>query len=69
MRLHSISLKEKVAMIDLWVSWFDPCRRKSQSMIPVYEAYKDKGFTIVGVAREENLTAGMNAAKSINISG
>lgn len=32
-------------------------------MIPVYEAYKNKGFTIVGVAREENLSDGVNAAK------
>jgi len=32
-------------------------------MIPVYEAYKDKGFTIVGIARESNLTDGVNAAK------
>jgi len=32
-------------------------------MIPVYEAYKNKGFIIVGVAREENIADGVNAAK------
>lgn len=63
----SIKLSEqiqgKVALIDLWASWCGPCRRKAKSMIPVYEAYKNKGFTIVGVAREENLSDGVNAAK------
>ena len=32
-------------------------------MIPVYEAYKDKGFMIVGIARESTLADGVNAAK------
>lgn len=51
---HTLSkeIAGKVAIIDLWASWCGPCRALSKSLIPVYEAYKDKGFTIVGVARE-----------------
>lgn len=55
-KLHRLSdeIKGKVALIDLWASWCAPCRRTSISMIPVYNDYKDKGFTIVGIARESD---------------
>ncbi len=57
--MHTISteIAGKVALIDLWGSWCAPCRRLSKSMIPVYEEYKDRGFTIVGIARERNVDA------------
>jgi glutathione peroxidase-family protein len=32
-------------------------------MIPVYEKYKDKGFTVIAIARERNRQAMENAAK------
>ena len=46
----SDEIKGKVALIDLWSTWCGPCRTFSKSMIPVYEKYKDKGFTVIGIA-------------------
>lgn len=56
--IHKLSdiIKDKIALIDLWATWCGPCIITSRSMIPVYEKFKDKGFTICGVAGEINNT-------------
>lgn len=52
----SDQINGKVALLDLWATWCGPCIAKSRTMIPVYNEYKDRGFTIIGVAGEINNT-------------
>lgn len=55
-------IKDKVALVDLWASWCGPCRTNSKQLIPIYNTYKDKGFTVVGIARERHDTNAMKEA-------
>jgi thiol-disulfide isomerase/thioredoxin len=59
-------IKGKVALIHLWASWCGTCRRHGKEMIPVYETYKDKGFTVIGIAREQKKETMFNILKKDN---
>ena len=58
----SEQIRGKVALINLWASWCGPCRTASKQLIPIYEKYKDRGFTVIGVAREQNSDIRMREA-------
>lgn len=56
-------IKGKWALVDLWASWCGPCRKNSKQMIPVYQKFADKGFTVVGIAREQNVSDALEAIR------
>lgn len=43
----------RIIYIDLWASWCGPCRKHAKELIPLYEKYKDKGFQVIAIAREQ----------------
>ncbi len=42
--------KDNYVLIDFWASWCGPCRQENPNVVRVYNKYKDKKFTILGVS-------------------
>ena len=40
----------KITLIDFWAAWCKPCRLENPNIVGVYQEYRDKGFTVVGVS-------------------
>jgi thiol-disulfide isomerase/thioredoxin len=47
------SFKGKYVLIDFWASWCGPCRQENPHVVRVYNHYKGKNFTILGVSLDK----------------
>jgi peroxiredoxin len=47
------SFRGKYVLIDFWASWCGPCRAENPNVVKVYNQYKDKNFTVLGVSLDQ----------------
>ncbi|MGB5238101.1 MAG: TlpA disulfide reductase family protein [Flavobacteriaceae bacterium] len=40
----------KVTIVDFWAAWCKPCRAENPNVVQLYDKYKDKGLSILGVS-------------------
>jgi cytochrome c biogenesis protein CcmG/thiol:disulfide interchange protein DsbE len=43
----------KVVLVNFWATWCDPCREEIPWLIEMQQKYADKGFTVLGIAMDE----------------
>ncbi|MBK8620700.1 MAG: TlpA family protein disulfide reductase [Saprospiraceae bacterium] len=53
---------QKLTLFDLWASWCAPCRKENRDiLVPLWERFQEKGFTIVGYALDSSEKAWLQA--------
>lgn len=50
------SLRGKYVLVDFWASWCPDCRKSNPELVKLYNSYKNKNFTIMGVSIDDDET-------------
>ena len=60
-------IKGKYILVEFWASWCGPCRKANPGLVRVYELYKNKGFEIIGVSKDQDRDSWIKAIEKDNL--
>ncbi|HTM91620.1 MAG TPA: TlpA disulfide reductase family protein [Flavisolibacter sp.] len=55
------AFKGKYVLLDFWASWCKPCRLENPNVVKVYNKFKNKNFTVLGVSLDQSKDAWVKA--------
>ncbi len=61
------SFRGKYVLLDFWGSWCSFCRKENPYLIKAYEKYKEKGFTVLSIAADEDKSKWLGAIRKDGI--
>ena len=61
-------LEKGPVMISFWATWCSPCKEEMKKLFPVYEKYKDRGFTYLAI-NQDNQKSVSKVKSYINANG
>jgi len=59
------SFKGKVILVNFWATWCGPCKNEMPSLNKLYNTYRDKGLTVIGISIDRSAEAVRNFMKKI----